>query len=120
MTTSVNDTNFSQEILQSEQPVLVDFWAPWCGPCRAMSPVVDELAEKFDGQAKVIKVNVDESPQAASEYGIQSIPAFLLFQNGEVKARKLGAVAKEALEEMITENSTKTTACTSDGCGCSA
>ena len=116
MATTVDDTNFSQEILQSDQPVLVDFWAPWCGPCRAMAPVVDQLAEKFDGQAKVAKVNVDESPEAATKYGIQSIPAFLLFQKGEVKAKKLGAVAKEALEELITEHSKEASACSSDGC----
>ena len=119
MTTTVNDTNFSQEILQSGQPVLVDFWAPWCGPCRAMGPIVDQLADTFDGQAKIVKVNVDESPQAATEYGIQSIPSFLLFQNGEVKARRLGAVSKESLEELVAEYSQEPSTCASDGCGCS-
>ena len=98
---SVNDVNFQTEVLQSAQPVLVDFWAPWCGPCRSMSGVVDQVAETLDGRAKVVKVNVDESTESASRYGIQSIPSFAVFVGGELKNGTTGAVPGETLVEMV-------------------
>ncbi|MEM0925802.1 MAG: thioredoxin [Planctomycetota bacterium] len=98
---SVNDVNFQTEVLQSAQPVLVDFWAPWCGPCRAMSGVVDQVAETLDGRAKVVKVNVDESTESASRYGIQSIPSFAVFVGGELKGGTTGAVPVETLVDMV-------------------
>ena len=101
MTTSVQESTFETEVLQSTQPVLVDFWAPWCGPCRAMSPVVDDIAEKYDGRARVLKVDVDEAPAIAGRYGISSIPSFFLFKDGEVQEKKAGVVSRQALEGMI-------------------
>lgn len=97
MATNINDTNFEAEVIQSERPVLVDFWAPWCGPCRMMGPVVDELSQEFAGRAKVVKVNVDESPQSAARFGVNSIPSFALFTGGEVQAQMTGVLPKERL-----------------------
>ena len=101
MTTAVHDATFETEVLQSPEPVLVDFWAPWCGPCRAMSPVVEDIAEKYKGRARVVKVNVDEAPAIAGQYGISSIPSFFLFKDGEVQEKKAGAVPRHTLEGMI-------------------
>ncbi|MEZ6105444.1 MAG: thioredoxin [Pirellulaceae bacterium] len=81
---TVNDTQFRQEVLESDQVVLIDFWAPWCGPCRAMSPVVDQLAGDLAGVAKVVKVNVDESPVTAQQFGIRAIPSFFVMKQGQV------------------------------------
>jgi thioredoxin 1 len=96
-----NDSTFKGEVLNQSQPVLVDFWAPWCGPCRAMSGVVEELASDLEGQAKVVKVNVDESPEAATSYGIQSIPAFAVFEGGQLKRSAVGVLPKQALIDLI-------------------
>ena len=92
---------FESDVLLSSQPVLVDFWAPWCGPCRAMSPLVEEIAEKYAGRAHVVKVNVDEAPEIAGRYAISSIPSFFLFKDGEVRQKKTGAVPRETLEAML-------------------
>ena len=83
-TVELTDGNFEQEVLKSDQPVLVDFWAEWCGPCRMIGPVVEEMAGEYDGKAKIGKVNVDSNPEVSVKYGIRSIPALLIFKNGEV------------------------------------
>lgn len=97
----VNDQTFSEEVLQSQQPVLIDFWAPWCGPCRAMSSVVDEVAHEVSGKAKVVKVNIDDAPDTATEFGIQSIPSFVVVQGGEVQKTVTGVVPKQTLVDLF-------------------
>lgn len=97
----VNDTNFKEQVELANGPVLVDFWAPWCGPCRAMTGVVDEVAEAMDGQARVVKANVDETGSAAARYGIQAIPAFLVLEGGEVKERLTGVVTRETILDAL-------------------
>ena len=98
---TLTSENFKEEVLQSNVPVLVDFWATWCGPCQMMGPVVEELANQSDGSYKVGKVNVDEQGDLAQEYGIMSIPAFFVFKDGNVTASTVGAQGKDALLEMI-------------------
>ena len=93
--------NFEREVLQSELPVLVDFWATWCGPCRMLAPIVEEIAREREGSLKVGKVDVDEQPELAARYGIMSIPTLLLFKNGEVAGTAIGFRPKEALEGML-------------------
>lgn len=95
------DANFKSEVLGSDQPVLVDFWAEWCGPCRMLGPVVEELANEIGDGGKVGKLNVDENPQAAQEYGIQSIPSVLIFHNGEVVDRLVGVQSKQRYKEAL-------------------
>lgn len=94
-----NDRTFGEEVLDSKVPVLVDFWAEWCGPCRQFSPVIESIAEDRAGRIKVVKVNVDDSPEVASKYGISSIPAVYLFDNGSVLAYSIGAKPKAVLEK---------------------
>lgn len=101
MAITFNDDNFEQEVLKSELPVLVDFYADWCGPCKMMSPIVEKLAEEYAGKVKVGKLNVDSSPNAASKYKVMSIPTFLVIKNGEVTDTLVGAVSKEALEAKL-------------------
>ena len=98
---TLTEANFQNEVLESDQPVLVDFWAAWCGPCRAVGPVVEEIAEEYEGRAKVGKLNVDEHPGVAAKYGVRSIPTLLVFQNGELVDSAVGAVPKSVLIEKL-------------------
>lgn len=100
-TIHLTDSNFDEEVYKSKLPVLVDFWADWCGPCRTMSPVIEQIAEEFEGQLKVAKLNVDDNPGAASFHGIRGIPTFVLFNDGKPVEEVIGAVPKEHLVEVI-------------------
>lgn len=97
----VTDATFKQEVLESNVPVLVDFWAPWCGPCRMVAPVVDEIAQQYDGQIKVVKLNTDENPNVASQYGIRSIPTLMIFKDGQRVDMVVGAVPKTTLSNTL-------------------
>lgn len=97
----LNDTNFEEEVLKADVPVLVDFWAPWCGPCKMIAPVVEEIARDYDGKVKVAKLNVDEAPQTASEYQIMSIPTLAIFKSGKIVDTIVGAVAKNIIQQKI-------------------
>jgi len=97
----IEDSSFEAEVLQSEKPVLVDFWAPWCGPCRAIAPVVEELAGTFGDKIKFAKCNVDDNPVTPGKFGIKSIPTLILFNGGEIIDKVIGIVAKSKLEEML-------------------
>jgi thioredoxin 1 len=98
----VSDTDFDAEVLKSTQPVVVDFWAEWCGPCKMIAPALEELAGAMNGKVKIVKLNVDENPQTAAKYGIMSIPTLMLFKNGELASRQVGAAPKQKLEQWIT------------------
>jgi len=97
----VSDSNFEKDVLQSDKPVLVDFWAPWCAPCRMLAPTVAAVAEKYNGNASVVKLNVDENPSVSQRYGIKGIPTLILFKNGKEEERVVGATSKEAISRMI-------------------
>ncbi len=97
----VTDESFKDDVLESAVPVLVDFWAPWCGPCRMVAPVVDEIAEQYEGQIKVVKLNTDENPQVASQYGIRSIPTLMIFKGGQRVDMVVGAVPKTTLANTL-------------------
>jgi thioredoxin 1 len=97
----VTDGSFDAEVLKSELPVLIDFWAPWCGPCKAIAPVVEELAREYGGRLKVVKMNVDDNPQTPTRYGVRGIPNLILFKGGQVKEQVIGAVPKAQLVKAI-------------------
>src|SRR5204862_7867045 len=101
MATAVKTTDFDHEVLQSEKPVLVDFWAEWCGPCHAVAPVLDTMAAEHEGDLKLVKVNIDEEQDLAVRYGVQSIPTMILFKDGEPAAAAIGAQPKPALERAL-------------------
>ena len=97
----VNDQDFEAQVLNSNVPVLVDFWAPWCAPCRMLAPTVEAVAQNFQGTASVVKLNVDDNPQVSQRYGIKGIPTLILFKNGKEEERVVGATSKDAISRMI-------------------
>jgi thioredoxin 1 len=97
----VTDSNFEDEVVKSSQPVLIDFWAPWCGPCKAIAPIVDQLADEYAGKLKVVKLNVDDNPQTAARYGVRGIPNLLIIKGGQVKEQIVGAVPKGHLVRAV-------------------
>jgi thioredoxin len=99
--THVTDANFETEVLKSGQPVLVDFWAPWCGPCRAIAPFVDQLADEYAGRLKVVKINVDDNPQTPARFGVRGIPNLVIIKGGQVKEQIVGAVPKANLVRAV-------------------
>jgi thioredoxin 1 len=100
-TLEITDDNFQSEVVNSSIPVLVDFWAPWCGPCRQIAPLIDQLADEYAGSVKIGKLNVDDNPQVASQFGIQSIPTLMIFKNGEVAERFVGAPPRVRLTSAL-------------------
>ncbi|HSG31133.1 MAG TPA: thioredoxin [Thermodesulfobacteriota bacterium] len=104
MSIKISSDNFEKEVINSELPVLVDFWAEWCGPCRAVGPVLEELSDEYSDKFRVAKVNVDENPELASEYGIRSIPTMILFKDGKQADSVIGALPKENIVDFVTEN----------------
>ena len=100
---AVTDASFEQDVLKSDVPVLVDFWAPWCGPCRMVAPIVDEISKEFEGKIKVFKLNTDENPNVASQYGIRSIPTLMIFKDGQKVDTVVGAVPKTTLSGTISK-----------------
>ena len=100
----ITDDNFETEVLQSSEPVLVDYWAEWCGPCKMIAPVLDEIAGEYQGRVKVAKLNIDDNPNTPPRYGIRGIPTLMLFKDGEVEATKVGAVSKSQLTAFIDSN----------------
>ena len=103
-TIEFTDDNFGAEVLQSTAPVLVDFWAPWCGPCRQIAPLIDQLAEQYSGKVKIGKINIDENPEVTNQYGIQSIPTLMVFRGGNVSERFVGMPPKAKLEQALSDS----------------
>ena len=100
-TIDVNEENFDSVVMNSDKPVLVDFWAEWCGPCKMLTPTIEALAEEYKDTSSIVKINVDDSPAIATKYGIRSIPSILLFSNGDVVEQRVGAVSKDELAGML-------------------
>ena len=103
MANQITDSTFDEDVLKSDLPVLVDFWAPWCGPCRAIAPVLEELEQEYSGKIKVVKMNVDDNPTTPGKYGIRAIPTLMLFKGGEMQEQVTGAVSKASLKQMISD-----------------
>ena len=101
MAEQITDATFDMQVLKSDQPVLLDFWAPWCGPCRALGPVIEELASEYAGRVQIGKMNVDENPVTSGKYGIRAIPTLILFKNGEAVEQVTGAVSKDAIKNIL-------------------
>ena len=101
MALEITDNNFEKEVLENEQVTLVDFWASWCGPCRMIAPVIDELSEEFEGKATIGKLNVDENQEVSAKYGVRSIPTLLFIKNGEVVDKQVGVAPKSVLQEKL-------------------
>ncbi|MFT5173860.1 MAG: thioredoxin 1 [Gammaproteobacteria bacterium] len=100
----VTDESFEQDVLGSDSPVLVDYWAEWCGPCKAIAPILDEIAAEYDGKLRIAKLNIDDNPNTPPKYGIRGIPTLMLFKNGNVEATKVGSVSKSQLAAFIDSN----------------
>lgn len=100
----VSDDNFEQEVLQSGEPVLVDYWAEWCGPCKMIAPILEEISNDYEGRLKIAKLNIDENPETPPKFGIRGIPTLMLFKNGNVEATKVGALSKSQLTAFIDSN----------------
>ncbi len=103
-TTPVTDASFDADVLRSTEPVVVDFWAEWCGPCKQIGPALEEISTEMDGRVKVIKINIDENPNVPSKYGVRGIPTLMIFKNGEVASTKVGALPKGKIVEWIEES----------------
>ena len=104
LTHAVTDATFDLDVANSDVPVLLDFWAPWCGPCKMIAPLLEDVASEFEGSVKVCKINVDENSEIAARYGVRGIPTLMLFNNGEVAGTKVGALAKSDLLAVISDN----------------
>ena len=100
----ISDESFEEEVLQSERPVLIDYWAEWCGPCKTIAPVLDEIATEYSDRLKVVKLNIDDNPQTPPKYGIRGIPTLMVFKNGQVEATKVGAVSKAQLTAFLDDS----------------
>jgi thioredoxin 1 len=104
LTTKVSDQSFEVDVLSAPGPVLVDFWAEWCGPCKMIAPALEEIAQQFAGKVTVVKVNIDENPSTPAKYGVRGIPTLIIFKNGQVAAQKIGAVPKSKLIEWVQQS----------------
>ena len=100
----ISDESFEEEVLQSERPVLIDYWAEWCGPCKMIAPVLDEIATEYSDRLKVVKLNIDDNPQTPPKYGIRGIPTLMIFMNGQVEATKVGSVSKAQLTAFLDDS----------------